>query len=169
MNPTSPCHETLLTASAGHLSSPPSPDKSGIRGSTIPPHAPYRHPFTSQHPHPVPLSPIESFSFADSTTFQHDFFPAPEAVLSFSKLSQKQRTQSRQYGVGSDDFVPLTESGRTVPVEYEDGLHLLVMDEELPVGTPGGKKADLRRGALIDGAKHDHGGGSHRVRVRGGI
>ena len=54
------------------------------------------------------------------------------------------------------DFIPLTASGQTE--ELEDGLDLLVGHEELPMGTPGGRKEDLRRGALIDGARHERGG-----------
>ena len=41
-----------------------------------------------------------------------------------------------------------------------DGLDLLVRQEELPVGTPGGKKADLRRGALVDGMRPEKNGES---------
>lgn len=40
----------------------------------------------------------------------------------------------------------------------EDPLDLFVATEELPIGTPGGKKADLQRGALVDGARHERGG-----------
>lgn len=58
----------------------------------------------------------------------------------------------------SDDFIPLTQSGHTV--ELDDGLELLVTQEELPTGTPGGTEADLKHGALIDGAKHEKNGES---------
>jgi len=44
--------------------------------------------------------------------------------------------------------------------ECEDGLDLLVGDQELPTGTPGGKKDDLRKGKFVDGAKHEKGGES---------
>jgi hypothetical protein len=39
-----------------------------------------------------------------------------------------------------------------------DGLDLLVQQEQIPVGTPGGSKADLRRGAFVDGKRHEKGG-----------
>jgi hypothetical protein len=55
------------------------------------------------------------------------------------------------------DFEPLTESGRTIG-DLEDGLDLLVRDEELPIGTPGGKMDDLKKGKFVDGAKHEKGG-----------
>ena len=142
------------------MSSPPSPLKYGSVTRTIPTHAPYRHPFTSQHPHPVPLSPVESITFADSTTFHHDFLPPPQEFLSVSTCNSRwsksspPRAQEWQYAM--DDFEPLTQSGRTM--DLEDGLDLLVRDEDLPTGTPGGRKADLRSGALIDGAPHERGG-----------
>jgi hypothetical protein len=34
----------------------------------------------------------------------------------------------------------------------------MVSQEELPVGTPGGKKADLRLGAFVDGARREKDG-----------
>lgn len=34
----------------------------------------------------------------------------------------------------------------------------MVPEEEYPVGTPGGKKADLRIGAFVDGVKRDKNG-----------
>lgn len=39
-----------------------------------------------------------------------------------------------------------------------DAFDMLVGLEEIPSGTPGGKKADLRRGALLDGVKHEKNG-----------
>lgn len=34
----------------------------------------------------------------------------------------------------------------------------MVAREELPVGTPGGKKADLKLGAFVDGARREKDG-----------
>lgn len=44
--------------------------------------------------------------------------------------------------------------------DIHDGLEMMVRQEDMPIGTPGGKKEDLRRGAFVDGVKHEHGGGS---------
>jgi hypothetical protein len=57
--------------------------------------------------------------------------------------------------------VPLTTSGRTDGLE--DGLDLLVREEQLPSGTPGGSKADLRLGAFVDGKRVERGGKSFHV------
>lgn len=43
-------------------------------------------------------------------------------------------------------------------MDEDDAFDLLVGKQKLPSGTPGGKKADLRRGALVDGAKHEKNG-----------
>jgi hypothetical protein len=55
----------------------------------------------------------------------------------------------------------LSDSGRWLEDEHhelDDGLDLLVPEEEYPVGTPGGKKADLRLGAFVDGVKREKNG-----------
>jgi hypothetical protein len=61
-----------------------------------------------------------------------------------------------------DDFIPLSDSGRWLEEGHDDhlddGLDLLVPEEEYPVGTPGGKKADLKIGAFVDGAKREKNG-----------
>ncbi|KAK8861600.1 hypothetical protein IAR55_002423 [Kwoniella newhampshirensis] len=38
---------------------------------------------------------------------------------------------------------------------YNDSFDMFTGFEELPIGTPGGKKASLRRGACVDGEKHE--------------
>lgn len=96
------------------------------------------HPFTTQHPHPVPLPrPFPKTVYHDSD--DTDFFGSG----------------GDDYTPDPDDFVPLTTSGRTM--ELDDGLDILVKDEQLPGGTPGGTKEDLRRGVLMD-AKHGKNG-----------
>lgn len=115
----------------GHLSSPGRASSLPVtpdEASSTRPIAP----FTTQHPHPVPLAETTSRSLIedfDTTSF---------------------------YDPG--DFIPLTQSGHTA--ELDDGLELLVSQEDLPIGTPGGTKADLKRGALVDGAKHEKHGQS---------
>ncbi|OCF31681.1 hypothetical protein I316_06686 [Kwoniella heveanensis BCC8398] len=37
----------------------------------------------------------------------------------------------------------------------DDGLGMFVKKQDIPSGTPGGKKEDLKRGAFVDGAKHE--------------
>ena len=54
------------------------------------------------------------------------------------------------------DLRPHTQSDHWM----DQGLELLVGVEKLPAGTPGGREADLKRGALIDGAKHEKHGQS---------
>ena len=43
-------------------------------------------------------------------------------------------------------------------VGMKDGLEVMVPREELPCGTPGGKRNDLRRGAFVDGEPNERGG-----------
>jgi hypothetical protein len=81
-----------------------------------------------QHPHPIPIYQ-EPYEEDDSPSFYDT----------------------------AGDFEPLTESGRTIE-QLDGGLDLLITDQGLPGGTPGGKKADLQNGRLIDGAKHEKGG-----------
>ncbi|WWD16489.1 hypothetical protein CI109_100915 [Kwoniella shandongensis] len=85
------------------------------------------HPPTTQHPHPVPL-PRDAL-YAQSLYADSTTFFTP------------------------GDFLQVTGTSR--PAEYDDGFDMFVGREELPSGTPGGKKADLRRGAFVDGAKHE--------------
>ena len=85
---------------------------------------------TQQHPHPIPRHLIPSSELDDSSRFY-----------------------------SSSDFEPVINSHDSErPDVCDDGLDLLVAREELPVGTPGGKRADLRRGVLVDGAKHEKDG-----------
>jgi hypothetical protein len=88
---------------------------------------------TTQHPHPVPLDLTRS--------------PSPGSINSY---------YLGHHSGGSQDFLPLTDSGRWL----DDGLDLMVPEEEYPVGTPGGKKADLKLGAFVDGVKRDKNGQS---------
>jgi hypothetical protein len=96
---------------------------------------------TTQHPHPVPLDLTRS--------------PSPGSINSYY-LGHHDHTR--------DDFIPLSDSGRWLEEGHDDhlddGLDLLVPEEEYPVGTPGGKKADLRIGAFVDGAKREKNGKS---------
>ena len=116
----------VLSDLAGHLSSPPPPVPS------LGHYASAQHPFTTQHPHPVPLTMSPRAYLEGNTTYVDENTPSP------------------------GDFIPLTGSGRTQNVD--DGLDLLVTPQEFPSGTPGGKKADLRRGAFVDGARHEKAG-----------
>lgn len=96
---------------------------------------------TTQHPHPVPLDLTRS--------------PSPGSINSYD-LGHHDHTR--------DDFFPLSDSGRWLEEGHDDrlddGLDLLVPEGEYPVGTPGGKKADLRIGAFVDGAKREKNGKS---------
>ena len=93
----------------------------------------------SQHPHPVPL-PL------DLTRS-----PSPGSIGSYYL--------GRNPGRDSDDFIPLAESEQWL----DDGLDLMVAQEELPIGTPGGKKADLKLGAFVDGARREKDGELHSI------
>lgn len=124
------------TDSTEHLSSPAPPGRrraSTSQGSTSS-NQPASYPVmpfsnTSQHPHPVPLDMTRS--------------PTPGSISSYYLGPHS--------GRGDDDFLPLSESGRY----FDDGLDMMVPQEELPVGTPGGKKADLKLGAFVDGVKRN--------------
>lgn len=81
-------------------------------------------------------------------------------------LSPHLRPHTERHDHGDDpegvDFEPVCEDGSSgiTPESkaIDDALDLFVVRDELPMGTPGGSKADLRRGALVDGARHERGG-----------
>lgn len=128
--------------STGHLSSPAPPGRS--RGSSVSQDSNghtasasascprIKLPVTFQHPHPVPLDMTRS--------------PTPGSISSYYLGAHSGRE--------SEDFAPLLESNRWL----DDGFNVMVPKEELPVGTPGGKRADLRLGAFVDGAKREKDG-----------
>jgi hypothetical protein len=89
-------------------------------------------PLTTQHPHPVPLDLTRS--------------PTPGSISSYYLGPHS--------GRDGDDFLPVTDPGDWL----EDGLNVLVPHQELPSGTPGGKKADLKLGAFVDGARREKDG-----------
>jgi hypothetical protein len=97
----------------------------------------------AQHPHPVPLDLTRS--------------PSPGSISSYYLGHHDHR----------DDFIPLSDSDRWLEEGHDhtldDGLDLLVPEEEYPVGTPGGKKADLKLGAFVDGAKREKDGRSSNL------
>jgi hypothetical protein len=126
----------------GHLSSPAPPRRRNssspsLLTSLAPPIK------TSQHPHPVPLDLTRS--------------PSPGSISSYYLGHHDHR----------DDFIPLSDSGRWLEEGHDhvldDGLNLLVPEEEYPVGTPGGKKADLKLGPFVDGAKREKNGRSSNI------
>lgn len=47
----------------------------------------------------------------------------------------------------------------------DEALAILHASEPLPSGTPGGSQEQLRRGALVDGARVQSGGGSQALRI----
>ena len=69
------------------------------------------------------------------------------------------------------DFDPINESGHTHSRGVEDGLDVLVTQQEIPPGTPGGKRSDLRRGAFVDGARHEKAGEhiAHQILYRADV
>lgn len=79
------------------------------------------HPFTTQHPHPVPL-----------TNYPQSSYPK---MLGSSIIDR-------------DDFIPLTESGRTLNARRE-GLEMS-KKEQVPMTSPAGKNKDQRRSHLPD-------------------
>jgi hypothetical protein len=94
-------------------------------------------------------------------TPHHQHRPSGHRQPSF-ELSPHLRPQRDDYPESEPDESEFDEDEEFQAVEEmqmeEDPLEVFVAQEELPVGTPGGKKADLRRGALVDGAKHERGG-----------
>ncbi|KAK4688192.1 hypothetical protein P7C73_g1919, partial [Tremellales sp. Uapishka_1] len=52
-----------------------------------------------------------------------------------------------------EGFEPMSSTGYSL----DDALRILVANEELPSGTPGGKKEDLQRGVLVDGQRREKG------------
>ena len=71
----------------------------------------------------------------------------------------------------TSDFDPINESGHTHARGVEDGLDVLVTQQEIPPGTPGGKRSDLRRGAFVDGARHERAGEhiAHQILYRADV
>ncbi|EIW69010.1 hypothetical protein TREMEDRAFT_62726 [Tremella mesenterica DSM 1558] len=111
-----------------HLSTPASPSHPFMTSSTNSSPPRLLAPSTQQHPHPVPLARHLSPYGNNGSYFDDEFEP-------------------------STDY----RHRRETSIDSDDGLSIMVPQEELPVGTPGGRTDDLRRGAFIDGAKHEKG------------
>ncbi|WVW80172.1 hypothetical protein I302_102149 [Kwoniella bestiolae CBS 10118] len=108
-----------------------SPEKRKIRNLSSPADSPSKPPI-AQHSYPVPIADRSQLYarslYADSTTFFSTDFGAPPAhALEWNEE----------------------------PVAEGDGLDMFVNNGMLPPGTPGGKKEDLQRGILSDGARHE--------------
>ncbi|WWC96945.1 hypothetical protein V866_003820 [Kwoniella sp. B9012] len=107
-----------------------SPEKGKIRNLSSPADSPSRPPLANRS-YPAPIadqSHLHAQSlYADSTTFfSTDFGAPPSQALDWTEE----------------------------PIQ-EDAFDTLVDNGTLPPGTPGGKKEDLQRGVLSDGAKHE--------------
>ena len=143
-----------LHTAAEHLSTPASPPKSITRQEPqMSARGGLHHPLTSQHPHPVPLSPAAELSYMEKIQYHRDSHPTDEGARKIERQSQSHfRPTQDQLGLG------IGFRGHEAASEVDDGLDVLVKDEALPIGTPGGKKADLKRGVFLDGVRPERGG-----------
>ncbi|WVQ64926.1 uncharacterized protein L199_003096 [Kwoniella botswanensis] len=107
-----------------------SPEKGKIRNLSSPADSPTRPPRANRS-YPAPIADRSHLYaqslYADSTTFfSTDFGAPPSQALDWTEE----------------------------PIQ-EDAFDIFVDNRTLPPGTPGGKKEDLQRGVLSDGAKHE--------------
>ncbi|WVF65801.1 hypothetical protein IAT40_000538 [Kwoniella sp. CBS 6097] len=107
-----------------------------------------------QHQHDQPLQLHQHHQdmyaqslYADSTDFvSSQITPARQVQLQRHHQNQSQSYHQRHNSTTWDSDIGEGEN---------DGFGLFVKNEEVPPGTPGGKKEDLQRGAFVDGAKHE--------------